>query len=199
MSAWLLLLLHSLAPHSYDDGAGNWVSALTQSQVDQIEAYRASQGAGNIRLISLFSYPSFGPVTAAYAQGDETTVGFDPAFAAAADPAFVPSARANLVSTYIEPANLNGAPEFTPVAFFYKDNGANAGVAAAVETSASFGLETLHLFYETSEWYHGPMAMLGAATNWLVRGMYVGERRIFLSAQVRNKQTSKQTNTTTRP
>ena len=121
------------------------------------------------------------------AQGDEDHMYFDATWAGAADSTFNAAGAITMGSSiWLTAADPSGysAGTFTCAGTVYTSSGADRGCGVGVAAEAATGTETLHFFYASSEWVASHHAALSVAVTWLVRGMFVGERRILLGMQI---------------
>ena len=166
---------------------GNYRSAFSAGHWEQLAEYRDSGVPGfKVRLISGYTWPSGDGITEVNPTGDEEYAMFDDAWASAADATFSTGGQVSMANIWLTAADGSGYTKgtFTPVATFYNQAGVARGSAAAVVTEAATQLETLHFYFSNSEWVASHAAAASLAVTWLVRGVFVGERRLFLSAQI---------------
>jgi len=165
---------------AYEAAPGFWPTALSDAQWASLDEY---QSDFNVRMLCMHSWPFFNGVT--YHSGGATGFMQYTLQHQQLDAALAPNARFHLDASYVTPASIDNAPQFEAAAFLYVDEttiSAN-GVAAAIHT-ADNGVQTWHFFIIPTQYYAGQFASLQLAVNWVVRGVYLGKRRLYLGMQI---------------
>lgn len=167
---------------AYEAAPGYWPSALSTTQWAQIDLY---QEVYSVRCMSLHSWPFFNGAT--YHSAGATAFMQFTLQHQQLDPAVKENMRVDLVGSYVTPANLDNAPEFTATGFLYADADLSSlpnGVASAIHVVPNTNVETWHFFFIPTPYYAGQVAALQLGVNWVTKGVYLGKRRVYLSMQI---------------
>ncbi len=179
------------------DGAGKYYGVV---MTDQRLSYQGkssmSEGQWNelkeyvkhfkVRQVSLYSNPAnIGGLQLIEAANEKTnTVILDQNFAKY-DPAAVAGAQAKIEWNTHFPAAIKPGLQIWPVAHFGNYvNGHPGRAVAGVHLRTSDGREMLHLFYNPILHSLATYSVAPAWVNWMTRGVFVGKRRAYLTAQV---------------
>jgi hypothetical protein len=164
----------------YSPDGVSWVSALNAVEWQTLWQWQADFG---IRQLNWYSFPSpdlgFGDVTAIDTSVTPLTVNYSAAGSAAfsyvntANPLLIKSAW-----TYL--AFLATPVDTNTVALL---NDAQGHALAAVKTYPD-GRQVLTLTFDSNEWLRHNQILNYGLINWVSKGLFLGERRIYVSAQV---------------
>lgn len=167
---------------AYEAAPGNWPSALSNVQWQQIKDYQYTY---KVRAMSLHSWPFFNGAT--YHSSGATAFMQYTLEHQQLDAGVKENMRVDLVGSYVTPANLDNAPTFTATSFLYASDDLSDlpnGVGSAIHVDPVRGEETWHFFFIPTPYYPGQVAALQLAVNWVTRGIFLGKRRLYLGMQI---------------
>ena len=161
--------------------ADNAKQALTDEQWKELRGF---ENKFHVREVSLESDPSEikGMKAPEGKVGDDNSISLAPEFLAI-DPAMKLGFQAPLTGQYHIPGIIEDGSKLKAFAIFNRAISSRRNmVAAAVENLQN--IEILHLFYSPGPNPIANYVMGSAWVNWLTRGLFLGKRRIYLSAHV---------------
>lgn len=165
---------------SYKNNANQYASALTQKEWRQLQSY---EKRFNVRRVSLYSYPSAELGVKNLVTKDhnkkislKTTVAM-----ANLDKGLKKDIKIELQDAWFYLAQLNNEKIARPFLYYEK---LNSKLIAGVVTSSENQAEQMHFFFTQSKWSKASQLLSGTWLHWVTKGLYVGKRRIYLSAHV---------------
>lgn len=170
---------------AYNNGTA-WASALSTADWSAMDAYRRAYG---VRLVSYYTFPE-----PRYGMALVGTTGYSntPASPAtlsltsAGSPLFpylVAGNRLNVVNAYYYPATAVAAAGETTTPIMTISSSGIKDLTAGVTHVAADGRETLAMTFDSSPYLMHSMALNYGIFNWVSKGIFVGERKIFLTPQ----------------
>ncbi|ETN38636.1 uncharacterized protein HMPREF1541_06673 [Cyphellophora europaea CBS 101466] len=168
---------------SYDMGGGNYQSALTAAQWQQLYDYQTMYG---VRMVQYDVYP--GPLFGASALGGCCNTGVEQLLSFTNTNAF-PQAGIKLnagVSTaglYHYPATITDASTTTEIAAFAAAAGFQKSTAAVINNFSGRQQMVFFIGWAT-DWSSTSNFLQHAYITWLTRGLYTGYRRVNLNTQI---------------
>ncbi len=166
---------------AYVTNTGTWERGLTDEQWAQLATYEQAYGARHVALYS-YPFPELGvAIEAGYENGGGAANSLSlTSEATLADPSLNPSLSVNLSGIWHYPVKITNSGAAKP---FLNYSVPSQSVAGIVNTLAD-GREQLSFFFDQATWSMHSSVVGNAWANWVTKGLYVGERRIYLSAQV---------------
>ena len=159
------------------DGGATWASALSAAEWQTLASYQADFG---VRQVTWYTYPTanygFGPATAIDTSASPLSVNFTAAGRTVFS--YVNTANALQVKmawTYLAP------PLDTNTTALLSDAQGNA--LAAVKTFPD-GRQNLALTFDSNEYLTHNWVLAYGLVNWVNKGLFLGERRAWVGAQV---------------
>lgn len=162
---------------AYDSGTG-WVSALSSEEWQNLWNFEAMFG---VRQVTWYTYP-----TPDYGFG----------WATAVDTSVTPvplrlTAEGQAVFPYLNPTGDGLAVKlaYTYLAQFKSPTGSvlmtdDRGNALVAVNQYPDGRENLALTFDNAPWLQHSVALGYGIVNWVTRGLFLGDRRVYVSAQV---------------
>lgn len=168
---------------SYDYGGGNFSSALTADQWNQIYAYQTNYG---VRMVQYDVYP--GPLFGATALGGCCGSGVEQLISFTNTTGFAQAgiktgAGVSTQGLYHYPATVSDATTTWQIAQFAAGGGFQASTAAVINNFA--GRQQMAFFIGwATDWSATSNLLQHAYITWLTRGLYAGYRRINFNTQI---------------
>jgi hypothetical protein len=168
---------------SYDYGGGNFSSALTADQWNQIYAYQTDYG---VRMVQYDVYP--GPLFGATALGGCCNSGVEQLISFTNTTGFAQAgiktgAGVSTQGLYHYPATVSDATTTWQIAQFAAGGGFQASTAAVINNFA--GRQQMAFFIGwATDWSATSNFLQHAYITWLTRGLYAGYRRINYNTQI---------------
>lgn len=162
---------------AFEANNGNWDTALTPSQWEDLKTYEAQF---SVRRVSLYTYPS-DLIGAQAIPGRENGNPNYLIFTSLATPhasGFQLSAKPPLVGTWLYPARITNSA-LAKSFMLFKDS-----TVASVTAKYTDGREQLHFFFDQSIYIQGSVIIAPIWIKWLSRNAYIGKRRLYLEPQI---------------
>lgn len=157
-------------------------STMTSAQWDELKDYEARYKA---RQVSLYSEPSMITGVEPVVEGNDrpNSVVLDSNFAQL-DPSLSTNFQIPIKDNWHYPVKIV-ASGINPIAYFtqYIPGTMNRAVAG-VTFSTTDGRDQLHLFYGQTPEAAGAYALGSAWVHWMTRGLYMGQRRVYLNVHI---------------
>lgn len=161
----------------YEDEYGNYKSALSSDNWDELAEYESRY---RVRRVSLYSYPTdyLGVEVSGGNKGDKQLLKMTK-LSSSLDPSVVDDSSIELENAWYYKAKIIDE-KITRSFLEYADDSS----VAAVTTQYSDGREQLHFFFTQGQWIKASSVIAGTWVNWLTKGVYIGKRRMHLNVQV---------------
>jgi hypothetical protein len=160
---------------------GQWLSALSTADWATLDNYQINYG---VRLVSYYTWPE-----ARYGLAPVGAISTAPPSAAVK---ITYAAAAASVFPYL---NIGNPLDVAPWAYIYTANAVaatgetttpllkiNNYTVAATHTAAD-GRETLALTFDSNQYMNHALALNYGVFNWVTKGVFIGQRRVFLTPQ----------------
>ncbi len=166
---------------AYATSTGTWERGLTDEQWAQLATYEQTYGARHVALYS-YPFPELGvAVQAGYENGGGAANSISlTSEATLADPSLNPTLSVNLSGIWHYPVKITNPAVAKP---FLNYSVPSQSVAGIVNTLTD-GREQLSFFFDQATWSIHSSVVGNAWANWVTKGLFIGERRIYLSAQI---------------
>ncbi|KAK4191039.1 hypothetical protein QBC35DRAFT_512775 [Podospora australis] len=180
------IIILSEVSYSYPSG---WASAITAAQWTTIYNYQTTFGVRLVRL-DVFPSPEYG-VTTAIAGAGCCNAGVEQ-LVSISDTSKFPSANIKTnagVSTsglWHYPATITNATLASQIATFAPDSGGTFTSTTTAAVINDFGRRKQMVWFMSwaTDWAQGPNFLQHAYINWMLRGVFLGKRKIYLGTQV---------------
>jgi hypothetical protein len=161
----------------YSPDGVSFVSALSAPEWTALRTYERTFG---VRELSWYTFPSAAAGFASYTAVDTSTTPVSAGLTAAGRTVFAYINAANPIvirqayAYLAQPLNANTTPLLI--------DAAGNTLGAAVRTAD--GRETLALTFDSNQYLTHTLALAYGLVNWVTKGLFLGERHVYLDAQV---------------